>query len=78
MAEPLAPPPEPLVVPSYGSEEPGVAPPQSMEIEAGVHTLDGGVGTKPTVLIAGKRMDMRTLKIGMAAAGLGTILCIVL
>jgi hypothetical protein len=77
MAEPLAPPPEPLVVPSYGSEEPGVAPPpESMEIEAGAQL--GGTAVKPTVLIAGKRMDMKSLKLIMAAAGLGAVLCVVL
>ena len=77
MAEPLAPPPEPLVVPNYDSEEPAVAPPQeSMEIESGAQL--GGTAVKPTVLIAGKRMDMKTLKLVTAAAGLGVVLCIVL
>ena len=76
MAEPLAPPPEPLVVPSYGSEEPGVPPPESMEIEVGGEL--GGTAVKPTVLIAGKRIDMKTLKLIIMAAGLGTVLCVAL
>ena len=74
MAEPLAPPPETLVVPMYGGEEPGVAPPPSTEME-----LDAGApAVKPTVLIGGKRVELRTLKHAMLAAGLGAVLCVVL
>ena len=74
MSEPLAPPPEALVVPMYGGEEPGVAPPPSIEME-----LDAGAAAvKPTVLVVGKRVELRTLKHVLLAAGLGTLLCIVL
>ena len=79
MAEPLAAPP--LVVPSYGAEEPGGPPPPSsssaFDIEAsraGAAGGEGGLAVLPTVLIAGKRADPKRL--GIAATVLCLLLCV--